>query len=143
MARRDRPSIMVRVTGHGLAPLGPYDAEVLAGFRIGAELSAELKQARHSGLNSKYWAILGRVVDNSDWPSARALNKALLMEAKHVSHTRLMDGSLLVEPRDLSDLDGPEFEQFYSTALDFICEHVLPGMDRADLERDPRDRRAA
>jgi hypothetical protein len=130
--------MMMRVTPTGLMPIGPYDAEVFSQLKQGADVSVEVKQARNNRLNAKYWAILGRVVDNSDWPSTRALNKALLVEAKHIDHVRLMDGSLLVEPRSLSDLEGPEFDEFYEWAIGYICEHVIPGLDREALEKERR-----
>jgi hypothetical protein len=138
MARRDRPSIMCRVTPTGLAPIGPFDGEILAGFRIGTDVSVEIKQARPNDFNAKYWSVLGRASDNSDWPSARALNTALLLEAKHIAYARCMDGSVVVEPRSLSDFDAAEFEAHYHWAVDYICQHVLVGMDPDDLTRDPR-----
>jgi hypothetical protein len=57
-----------------------------------------------------------------------------MMEMKLVNHVRLFDGSLLVEPMSLSELDQEEFERFYSDALDFICREVMPNVDRSELE---------
>jgi hypothetical protein len=136
MSRRsDRPSLMMRVVaGPRLEPIGPHDAEVLGAYKVGTELTVEPKNVKNNKLLAKWWAVLGRVVENTGWVSARALNKALLMELKLVSHTRLFDGSLLVEPMSLADLDDEEMSRLYDEGVDFICEHVIPGMDRAALE---------
>jgi len=134
VANRDRPSMLMRVKPHGLVPAGPWDAELYAELKTDAVVKVEVKQARSNPLNAKYWAILGRVVENTHWPSARALNKALLMEANHIERVRLMNGEMLAEPRSLSDLEGPEFEAFYDWAIQFICTEVLPGTDPKALE---------
>src|SRR4051812_26043393 len=132
MSRRsDRPSIMMRVVaGPRLEPIGPHDAEVLGAYKVGTELTVEPKNVKNNRFLAKYWSILSRVVENTDWTSTKALNKALMMEMKLVNHVRLFDGSLLVEPMSLSELDQEEFERFYSDALDFICREVMPNVDR-------------
>jgi hypothetical protein len=133
--RSDRPAIMMRVVaGPRLEPVGPYDAEILSAYPVGSELTVEPRKVKNNKLLAKWWAVLGRVVENTDWVSARALNKAVLMELKLVNHTRLFDGSLLVEPMSLADLDDEELSRVYDEGVNFLCEHVIRGMDRAELE---------
>jgi hypothetical protein len=89
------------------------------------------------GLNAKFWAILGRVVDNSEWPNSKALSKALLAEWGHVDRWMTMGGEVHQEAGSLADLEDSEFGRFYEWAMAYICEHVIPGMDREELERQP------
>lgn len=139
MSRRDHPLLRMTVTGHGLSPAGPYDAEILAGFNIGSEVNVEVKQTRNNGLNAKYWAILGRVVENSDnYPTAKTLNEDLLVEFGHYDSWLTMGGLLRKEAKSLALLDQAEFERFYEWAITTLCERVIPGMDPDELQRDPR-----
>jgi hypothetical protein len=43
-----------------------------------------------------------------------------------------------VEAMSLTELGDDDFATFYELAMAYICEKIIPGMSREDLERDPR-----
>jgi hypothetical protein len=136
--RSDRPSIMMRVVaGPRLEPVTAHDAEILSSYKFGTELTVEPKHTKNNRFLAKYWSILSRVVENTDWVSTKALHSALMLEMRLFNKIRLFNGEMLAEPMSLSELDQEDFELYYHQVLDFICEHVIPGMDRAALEARP------
>ncbi|TVR06674.1 MAG: hypothetical protein EA385_15260 [Salinarimonadaceae bacterium] len=122
------------VTRHGISPIGAYDAEVLSRYPIGSEVECRLHQPKTPRLSGKFWAILGRVVDNTDaFPDTRSLANALLIHCGYIESTSLIGGGEHLHPRSISDLQKAEFEQFFEEAMDVICTQIIPGLDRDAL----------
>jgi hypothetical protein len=126
------------VAGPRLEPVTAHDAELLSAYKFGTELTVEPKHTKNNRFLAKYWTILSRVVENTDWVSTRALHTALMLQMRLARGIRLFNGEMLAEPMSLTELDQEEFELYYHQALDFICEHVIPGLERSELEAIPR-----
>jgi hypothetical protein len=129
-SKADRPSIVCRVTATGFMPATAFDLELFQAYKIGSDVTVEVKQVRSKKLNSLYWRNLGKVVEASEsWPSSRALHTALLIRAGHIMTIQLFDGGEHVEPRSLTDMDDAEFEAYLKWAFEYICTKVIPGLD--------------
>jgi len=134
--KADRPSIVCRVTATGFMPVSAYDLELFEVYKLGTDVTVEVKQTRSKKLNSLYWRNLGNVVQSVEtWPSSRALNRALLIKAGHVECIQLFDGGTHIEPRSLTDFDDPEFETYMKWAFHYICTEVIPGLDLDEFHK--------
>jgi hypothetical protein len=140
MARRpkDRPATILRVVRGGYEPASAYDAEIHAGMRLGAEVTAEIVQPKDGQLLRKYWWTLALVVQNQDrYPESEDLHAAILMALGYTREaTALIGGDVHIVPRGISDMDGQEFSRFVDRAFAFM-EDVF-GIDVEALQNDAR-----
>jgi hypothetical protein len=129
-SKTDRPSIVCRITARGFEPVTSFDQELFQTYRLGTDVTVEVKQLRALKDNSIYWRNLGKIVEAVEtWPTARALNVALLIKAGHVTGIRQFDGGTHYEPRSLTDFDDAEFKSYRDWAFEFLCTEVCPGLD--------------
>jgi len=141
MARRDRPTLFVRVTDRNfLVPESSYDAERLSRYKPGTVLEAALHEPRNRSLNGLFWKVMEVAAENSDYPDSEALVIAIKIALLYVDEIRQFDGGVHIQPRSLSDMDREGFQQFYNEALSVICSHIMPGTDPKDLEDEAKAR---
>ncbi len=137
MAKRsDRPSCLVEVTAQGYSPQGPWDWEVHDKWQHGTVLSAEFRQTRDPKLSSLYWVILGKVYENTQFPSARVLHKALLVECGWVDRYRTISGDEVSDPMSITDMSADEFKAYFEQAMAVI--HREWGIDVEKLRKEGR-----
>jgi hypothetical protein len=138
MPRRAKTSVMLRLKGGKLEPLGPWDAEILAAAKDGDEFLASLSSTKTMPkLFNKYWAVLDRLVQNTHlsekWPTSRDLSDALMVRAKHVDYYETIGGTVVVRPYSPAELSEEDFQRFYDDAIDYVCAVLVPGLDRDAL----------
>ena len=135
-SKADRPSIVCRVTATGFMPASGFDLELFQAYRLGSDVTIEVKQLRNMKENSKYWRMLGKVVEAVEtWPNARCLHTALLIRYGHIWSIQLFNGDTHVEPRSLTDMDDPEFLAYRDWAYKFLCTEVVPGLDLDEFHK--------
>ena len=135
----DSPPLRMKVEGGRLAPVTPYDAERLDTYRKGSEVNVYITQDRADKLTRKYWAILGLVVKqcNVKHKTSTALHDALKWELGYVEAWWTLDGKLKARPVSITDMDAPEFEEFYRLAMDRLYEAT--GVDPLTLRKEAAD----
>lgn len=126
-----RADIMVRREGQTLVPVSAADAMLLEDdYPAGKVLRAKLTYARSSPFNRRYWAILGRVVDNFDdglkrkYPTSHKLHKSLLISLGFVETVWTFDGHPIVtaDSAAFDKMTAQDFHTYYEMAMTRLRE---------------------
>lgn len=145
MSRKtDRPRMTVIVTANGMRPASHLDAEILSGFRVGAELEVEVHQPKTAGQLKLWWWMLGKVVPNQDaFPTADAMSKAILYELGHFDRMQLLGGGEHRNVRSLGTFDAEGMSELIESAKVYIEGVICPGLsvDKLLAEASKKDRR--
>lgn len=138
MTKGDEPSLMMRVTNHGLEPLDQHDGDVLAIYQVGAIVEVTVYRKPNPAYLRYLWAVLGEVYENTDWPSAKDLMAHLKVRCGLVSSYLTMKGGVSVTPRSLTELQEHELVEFGMKAFDILSTEVIPNLDIDEVTRRKR-----
>lgn len=123
-----------------LDPVDPRSAEVWSELPRGKVLRAKVQQPRNVQHHRKYWALIGCIWPHQDiYPTSEALNDGIKQAIGHVREVvNAETGEKSYAPASIAfdKMDQDAFEQFYDRAVDLICRRIIPGLNRADLERE-------
>jgi hypothetical protein len=123
--KRERPSLIVRKTRRGLAPVSAFDEERLHGMPMNTECEVKPLTKRSLPQLRLYWSILSRVVAATDIaPTAGHLHDILKVELGYVTPMRLWDGKVQLWP-DSTALDAmqpDDFSRYFDAAMRLIAE---------------------
>lgn len=128
----ERAPVMMRRVRGGLSPVSSFDAERLDRYGIGVDLEVRIMQRRSIPQQRLYWAMLGRVVENTDdWPTSEHLHEALKLHLGYTTPMKTVDGRTVWRPDStaFASMDGAEFKVFFDRAVETIATHILPGVD--------------
>jgi hypothetical protein len=137
----DRAPVMMRRTSRGLEPVAAFDLERLDRYSFGSDLEVRIMQRRSLPQHRLYWAMLARVVENTDqWPSAEHLHEAIKYHLGYTQPLRTVDGRTVWRPDStaFASMDAAEFRVFFDRAVEVISEVVLPGVDPIALVSEAR-----
>ena len=129
-------TIHIRKNSFGkLEPADRQSEETISGLPLHKILKAEIRQPRNVQHHRKLFALLGLVLVNQEYfKTTDALLYALKMRLGYVVPVQIKGlVGYMPESISFSKMDQLEFNEFYSKAVDFIIEDVIPGMDRQDL----------
>lgn len=131
MPRRgsDKPTVMLRRERRGFVPCTSFDAEQVDRYAIGSVVEASLHQPRSEKASRLFWVVLGKVLENTEYPTTEALATALKIRLGHVHAVTLIGGGMHFEPKSFRDFDRDEFKQFFDRAMDVLATEVIPGLD--------------
>lgn len=136
------PILLVR-TGEFLRPAAPIDGEMLRALPAGKPLKATITQPRRSSpQNRLYRSLLQVVVDNLDQPvTADDLHEWLKMRLGVTAEVRERSGAVRTVTRSVAfdKMEHGEFTQYFDRAKTLICQHLIPGLNSAALERQARE----
>ncbi len=131
-----------------ITPLGkisfadPRSAELWADLPRGKVLRAKVQQPRNIAHHRKYWALIALVFENQQsgvFATQEALSDGIKLGIGHTDDVvNAETGQMQSTPASIAfdKMDQAEFEQFYDRAVDLICRRIIPGLGRADLERE-------
>ncbi len=133
-----------------LTPDGAQSEEWLRGLPVGQILSCEMKRPRNYEHHKKFFAMLNLILENqSHYQNIDDLLLAFkhaighghwigMRESRGNKHREQWIIKQVFQPHSISfaAMDQGAFDIFYRKAIDFVCEHVIPGLDKADLERE-------
>lgn len=128
-----------------LGTLRPVDAageEALRSMRGDEVVHVTIKRKRNERFHRKWWAIVQAVYPHQDlYPTPRTLNNAIKAATGLAKTYTLPDGRILIDVESISfaSMDEAEFEQWAERAIAFVCAHILPKIDRRDVEREVAD----
>ena len=133
--------ILLRRTVGGAAAENADGQAVLARFPIGMLFPADVTDPRRrSGqFHRFFFALVNKVWENqSYYKTADHLRKALLVRLGHYTEYRLKDGRVLFEPHSMTFATMPvvEAHRFMDSAIKFLCEEVIPGLEPNALRRE-------
>ena len=124
----------------GLGMLKPGDEHgesVLASIPQGAWVKAAITRPRNLQHHRKFYALCSLIAQNTDKvDDVDDLVFRLKIATGHCRRHVKTDGTVLYEPRSISfaSMDQTEFDAFYRKCLDIVCEHIIPGLDKAEIE---------
>lgn len=119
----------------------PYNQtalDVLLKCKLDEPVTIEVKRERNLAHHNKYFALLGKVYENQDWyQSVEDISTAFKFAIGHTRKIKTRDGIHEI-PLSISfaAMDQAAFDAFYSKAVDFLVAKVIPGLNRAELERE-------
>lgn len=132
-------TIRVKKTQEGhLIPMRVHDAALLADMTVNVEMKAVLTMPRSVPHSSKYWAILGKIVDNQNYfPSSKVLHKGIKAKLGYNTTYQFKDGFEFTSDESIAfdSMTQDEFNLYYEQAMQFIMEHILPFLPE-ELERE-------
>lgn len=133
--------VMLRKHAGALKAADDASAETLAGIKMGEVVSCELKRPRNLQMLRLFWALMQKVAENqTHYADAEQVCAAFKIATGHCDYVQTSHGMVGV-PKSISfaKMDQTEFREFFNKALDYLTAHVIPGLDRAQLEREVND----
>lgn len=134
--------LMRKMIGGRLEPVDEAGRDVLARVAPGTVLRVEMKRPRNLGHHRKFWALISLIYQNqTHYKSPEALCDVVKVLAGYAVVTRGKGGREIHIPKSISfsAMDQTEFDQFWDRVVKVVCEQIIPGLSRADLERELLD----
>jgi hypothetical protein len=121
-----------------LEPTDDLGRQVVGRISAGAVVRAEVKRPRNIGHHRKLWALVTLIYENQTrYRTPEDLLGVLKVAAGHYTTVATADGEIRVPNSvSFSAMDQTEFERFWDRVVTVVCEQIVPGMDREDLERE-------
>lgn len=115
--------------------------EALRKLKAGQVFQVEVKRPRNIGHHRKWWALCSLIAENMDGDvSAETVSDVLKIRAGHVKVVRTKGGEVfLPDSISFAAMDQGAFEQFWERAVAVVARDVIPGINRADLEREVQE----
>jgi hypothetical protein len=123
--KRERPSLIVRKTKRGLAPVSAFDEERLHGMPLNTECEVKPLTKRSNSQLRLYWSLLSRVVAATDIaPTAAHLSDLLKVHLGYSTTVYLLDKRKMLWPDSiaLASMPPDEFNEFFQAAMAFLAE---------------------
>lgn len=111
-------------------------------LHIKGEVMVEVKQPRNLLFHKKYFALLGKVFTNQErYKTVEELNSAMKVACGICKTVHLPSGREVYIPGSIAfgTMGQPEFDEFYTNAVEVICKHFLPGVTSEDLRGEIED----
>lgn len=133
--------LMRRTLGNRLEPIDEMGREILA--QLGnAIVTVTVKKSRNVGHHRKFFALLALIHSNqSHYRSIDELLDAIKVYVGHCVVMQLRDGTEVRVPKSISfsKMDQTEFNAFWDRVVKVVCEQILPGVTKEELERELLD----
>ena len=130
--------VMLRKERGGLWAADDASAGVLAGIKAGDVVACEIKRPRNLQMHRLFWALMQKVYENQEtYDSPEEVAAAFKVATGHCEYVQTPRG-LVGLPKSISfaKMDQSEFREFFNKALNYLTTVVIPGLNRADLERE-------
>ena len=104
---------------------------------IKGDVMVEVKQPRNIQHHRLYFALLGKLFANQERYKTLDEMAAALKVACGICQTFVLkNGEKVYIPGSISfaKMQQPEFDEFYSNAIEVVCKHFLPGVKSEDLK---------
>ncbi len=132
---------MVKQFG-ALRPLGPLDAERLDELPNGSEVRATIARPRNVQHHRLFFAALNLVFQNQErYETLDELLAAVKVALGHCHWLTLKDGTRVALPKSIAfaKMDQTEFNAFFDRFCNLVQTKIIPGLKRAELERELRE----
>jgi len=108
-------------TKDGLVPVDDASVKAVLKVKEGYEIFAEYKPRRNMKFHKKYFALLNAVILNQEhYKSVDNLHEAIKFKGGFYETIIPLDGHPFIKTKSIAfdKMDGQEFDEFYSVALD-------------------------
>ena len=122
-----------------LRPTDIVGEEMLRGIKTGEVVEVTVKRKRNVGHLRKWFALLNVVFPHQDtYATMETFRAAITVALGYGETVKLPDGRTIIVPKSISfaKLDQKGFEELYDRAIHLILTRIVPGVGRADLERE-------
>lgn len=132
--------LIVRPENMKLIPVTSGDQELIGGL-ANKDFVARLTTASKRSLlqNRFYWALLGKVVENSDhYTNTTGLHFFLKVRLGYVEEIQFHNGQMVtrVASTAFDRMDSEDFRLYLEACINVICTEIIPGLRRYDLTRE-------
>lgn len=134
--------LMRKMIGGKLEPVDDAGRDMLGKVAPGTVLRVEMKRPRNLGHHRKFWALVSLIYQNqTHYNSPEALCDVIKVLAGYCVVTRGKGGREIHIPKSISfaAMDQTEFDQFWDRVVTVVCEQIIPGLSRKDLESELLD----
>ena len=129
--------LVMKRTLSGLAPVDRIGEEALSEYAIGEEVKAAVRKGRHPVFSRKWFALLQVVYPHQDaWPTFELFRKAVQRACGYFEE---VNGQTFDVSVSFAKMDQKEFEDLFERTLVLIETRIIPGIDRAEVEREYRN----
>lgn len=120
-----------------LLPSLPEDAEALASIANGEVIEIEFKAPRNGKFHRKFFALLGVVVDGTDYDNVEQILHLLKLKLGHYENIINTNGKVVYFPKSISfaKMNQIEFERFYNQSVNIILRDFLQNWTKDDIDR--------
>lgn len=122
-----------------LRPVDAAGKDLIDHIGKGELVKVKISRPRNAGHHRKFFALLNLVFENQEhYPTLDHMLVALKVALGHCDTVILKNGQTAFIPRSISfaKMDQTEFEAFWDKACQIITKHFLPGVTKAQLERE-------
>lgn len=135
-------TIFMRRSLGALRPIDPASAEALERIPANQDVRVEITRPRNLKHHRKFFALLNAIFPHQTvYPTHKSFRAAMTVALGFGETYKLGDGRTIIIPGSIAfdKMDQAEFEQFYDRAIELIVTRILPGVGRADLNREVAD----
>lgn len=127
-------AITLKRTMGGFVPANSYDENLMMKYQPGDIVRAKISKPRNVKHSNKFHALLQKVFPHQNmWPTYDLFRKAI---QRAVGYFEEVNGQVFDVSIAFDSMDQKEFEEFYDRVVMLVCERIIPGLDKADLERE-------
>lgn len=125
-----------------LGALRPADAaaeEAIADIPNGEVIKAVITRPRNIVFHRKFFALLKVLFPHQTYyPTLTKFRKAVQIALGYCQETKLPSGKIMVEADSIAfhKMDEAEFDAFMQRFFELASTRILPGIDKADVERE-------
>lgn len=122
-----------------LKPVDETGAEIIGKISAGETVRCEITRPRNLAHHRKFFALLNVIYPHQTVYGSRAAFRAAIEVALGFGETvKLPDSRIIIIPTSISfaNMDQTAFDALFEKAIDLIITRILPGIDRADLNRE-------
>lgn len=123
-----------------LAPVDQDGVDALRKMKDDQIVRVDVKRSRSWQQHKKFFARNKVAFDNqvTDFATPEALRKALFIKAGYYELLPMLGGGVtpVAESMAFDSMSQDRFNEVYNTVGDLICEYVMPGTTREELEQE-------
>lgn len=127
--------IRLEKQGEVLIPSLPADADALAAIRQHQIVEVELKRPRNAKFHKKFFALLGIVLENTDYDTIEQVLHLIKLKLGHFQLIVNTNGKEVYIAKSISfrSMDQDTFNKFYNKAVDIVLRDFLVNWESGDI----------
>lgn len=119
----------------GFVPASAKAQEFFEKTKIGTLVELKGSKPRNPDFHRLFFAMIRHCADNTEY-TAKQFLLIVKIGVGHVEWIMTPGGDAVPMPRSISfaKMGEYEFREFYNQTLNYICEHVIPGLLPSDVD---------
>lgn len=131
--------IILRKTARGVVPASSYDAELLDGLPLDADLEAKRLRVGRSKAQAAWWLLCSRVANCLDEQhTSRSVSNGILIDLNMIEEELLFGGGKRHTPMSITDFTDDQLWSLVEAAKAHVVTTLIPGVDIEALMKTER-----